>query len=216
MKKWFSVLLLFFFISFYGQNDTLSVVRHTDNDLIVPKTEKIVFRGIKNELIITVPNCKSYAATGDYLKHISGNLYDLFPRAGKETLITIKIVLKNNKTLTETHRFRIQNINHVVTCFNYIKADSIIRVQKHQFKNAIIRIISGNKNLDFKFKVRKFSVKIPGQPPIVMDGDQIDERAFDKINRNATFGDQIVICDISVSTGFVGCILISPMVLEIY
>lgn len=56
---------MFISLSFYGQNDTISVVRHSENDLIIPKNAKVVFRGIKNEMLIDVPNCKSFTATAD-------------------------------------------------------------------------------------------------------------------------------------------------------
>ena len=54
MKQGIQVILLLFCISFYGQNDTISVVRHSETDLIIPKDAKLVFRGITNELIIDV------------------------------------------------------------------------------------------------------------------------------------------------------------------
>lgn len=65
MQKKIGLFLLFISLSFYGQNDTISVVRHSENDLIIPKNAKVVFRGIKNEMLIDVPNCKSFTATAD-------------------------------------------------------------------------------------------------------------------------------------------------------
>ena len=97
MQNKICLFLLFFSLSFYGQNDTISVVRHSENDLIIPKNAKVVFRGVKNEMLIDVPNCKSFTATADGLKMISKNLYNLSPGAGSEVIITIDIILKNNK-----------------------------------------------------------------------------------------------------------------------
>jgi hypothetical protein len=97
MQKKISLLLLFFSLSFYGQNDTISVIKHTDKDIIVNKESKIVYRGILNSLSIEVPNCKSFTATADGLTMISKNLYEINPGAGLEVIISVEILLKSNK-----------------------------------------------------------------------------------------------------------------------
>jgi hypothetical protein len=218
MQRKISLLLLFFSLSFYGQNDTISVVRHSDNDLIIPKHSKVVFRGIKNEILIDVPNCKSFKATGVGLTLISKNLYNLNPGAGSEVIITIDIVLKNNKKKIEKHVFEIKGIKRPITCFNYIRGDSIVRTQKSHFKNAKIRVISADKNFNLIFKITQFALKIPGINSIVINGDKIDDVTFEKINKYASKFDEIVISDIHVKTtpSFSGCILVSPMVIQLY
>lgn len=37
-----TTIILFFFLSFsfYGQNDTISIIKHSDSDLIIPKSKK--------------------------------------------------------------------------------------------------------------------------------------------------------------------------------
>jgi len=141
MQRKIILLFLFFSLSFYGQNDTISVIKHTDKDIIVNKESKIVYRGIPNSLSIEVPNCKSFTATADGLTKSSNNLYNLNPGRGSEVVITIDIVLKNNKKKTEKHVLEIREIKRPITCFNYIRGDSIVRAQKSQFKNAKITVI---------------------------------------------------------------------------
>lgn len=218
MQRKISLLLLFFSLSFYGQNDTISVIKHTDNDLIIPKNAKVIFRGIKNEILIDVPNCKSFKATGDGLTLISKNLYNLNPGAGSEVIITIDIVLKNNKKKIEKHVFEIRGIKRPITCFNYIRGDSIVRAQKSQFKNAKIRVISADKSFNLTFKITQFALKIPGINSIIINGDKIDDGTFEKINKYASKFDEIVISDIHVKTtpSFSGCILVNPMVIQLY
>ena len=217
MKKW-SLLLLFFSFSFYGQNDTISVVRHSENDLVIPKNTKVVFRGIKNEILIDVPNCKSFKASGVGLSLISKNLYNLNPGAGSEVMITIDILLNNNKKKTEKHVFEIRVIKRPITCFNYIRGDSMIRAQKSQFKNARISVISPDKNFNLIFKITQFVLKIPGRNSIVIKGDKIDDETFELINKHASKFDEISISDIHFKTtpSFSGCILVNPMVIKLY
>lgn len=82
MQKKIKEVSLFFSLSFYGQNDTISVIRHTNKDSIVNKESKVVYRGILNSLSIEVPNCKSFTASAEGLKMISKNLFELNPSDG--------------------------------------------------------------------------------------------------------------------------------------
>lgn len=97
------VLFLFFTLSFYGQNDTISVIKHFDKDIIVNKESKVVYFGIINSLSIEVANCKSFSATAKGLTMVSKNLYNLIPIAGSDVIITIDILLKNGKKKIEKH-----------------------------------------------------------------------------------------------------------------
>ncbi len=214
-------LVLFFFLlfslSFYGQHDTLAIIRHTENDLIIPKDKRVFFRGINNELIIEVPNSKSFTAKGDGLKLIKDNIYSFFPGSGTSIDITIDIVLKNNKKITEKHNFEIRIIKRAITCFNHNKADSILRFPKKSFKNGMVTVISPDKNLNLKVKVVGFSLKIPGYKAIAVDGDTIDDKTYQVIIKNSSKGDQIAISDIKVKLpNWSGCFLVSPMVIEVY
>ncbi|WP_284651016.1 hypothetical protein [Flavobacterium terrisoli] len=103
MKALFLVIFSFLSISFYGQNDTLSVVRHTENDMVTPKDLKVIYRGISNELFIDVPNSKSFKVSGDFITKKDKNIYKLNPGAGFEATIFIDIVLKNNLKKSERH-----------------------------------------------------------------------------------------------------------------
>ena len=99
MKRILLLFSIFYTLSFYGQNDTLSIVRHTENDLITPKDVKVLFRGMTNEMFIDVPNAKSFTVSGRDVIKKGKNIYTLNPGAGNETVIKIDIVLKNKKKL---------------------------------------------------------------------------------------------------------------------
>ena len=73
MKNKLLLFFLFFTILFYAQNDTISVVKHTDKDLVVNKKSKIAYRGMINSLSIEVPNCKSFTTSADGLKMVTKN-----------------------------------------------------------------------------------------------------------------------------------------------
>ena len=219
MKKKISLFLLFFTLSFYGQNDTISVIKHTDKDNIVNKESKIVYRGMLNSLFIEVPNCKSFTATADGLTKSSKNLYNLNPGAGSEVVITIDIVLKDNRKKVEKYLFKIKNIGGFVTSIN--GRNGLVRLQKTSLKDAIIKISFEDKNLSFSNKVNSFSLKIPGMASVEVYGNKINQQTYDKILKKASIGDQITISDIRFTVleeslkGFLIC-KINPIVIEIY
>ena len=219
MQRKISLLLLFFSLSFYGQNDTISVVRHTDKDLVVNQSSKIVYRVMINSLSIEVPSCKSFKATGVGLSLISKNLYNLNPGAGSEVVITIDIVLKNNKKKIEKHLFKIKNIGGFVTSIN--GRSGVVRMQKNHLKDAIIKISFEDKNLSFSNNIISFSLKIPGLPSIEVFGNKINQQTYEKIFKKASIGDYITISDIRFKVleealkGFLIC-KINPIVIEIY
>ncbi len=219
MQKKISLLLLFFSLSFYGQNDTISVIKHTDKDIIVNKESKIVYRGIPNSLSIEVPNCKSFTATADGLTMISKNLYEINPGAGLEVIISVEILLKSNKKKIEKFCFKIKGVSGFATTIN--GRNGFVRMQKKQFLDASIKVRFEDKNLNFLNNVTGYSLKIPGMTSIQVIGNKIDLNIYEKILKNSSIGDQITISDIrfkvleeSLKGGM--CFKTTPIVIEIY
>ena len=219
MQKKISLLLLFFPFSFYAQNDTISVIRHTDKDIVVNKESKVVYRGILNSLSIEVPNCKSFTASANGLKMISKNLFELNPGAGSEVLITIEIILKNSKKKIERHAFEIKAVSGLITTIN--GRSGLVKMQKNHLKDAIIKVCLEDKNLSFSSEVTGFSLKIPGLSSIIINGNKIDSSTYEKILKNASLGYQISISDIKLiileeSLKGGSCFKTNPIVIEIY
>lgn len=188
MKKIILLLSLFFSLSFYGQNDTLSVVRHTDKDIITPKNLKVVYRGIPNELFIDVPNAKSFEVSGNGITKKDKNTYNLNPAEGIEAIVTINIILKSGKKITENQVFKIRSLPSTSSIFNGIE-DRIIKLQKSSLKNGVVSLIFPDKNLEKIFKITKFTLKISGMGPIVIDGNKIDDKMFEIVNKKVSQGD---------------------------
>ncbi len=219
MQKKINLLLLFFSLSFYGQNDTISVIRHTDKDIVVNKESKVVYRGILNSLSIEVPNCMSFTASAEGLKMISKNLFELNPGAGSEVLITIEIILKNSKKKIERHAFEIKAVSGLKTTIN--GRSGLVKMQKNHLKDAIIKVCLEDKNLSFSSEVTGFSLKIPGLSSIIINGNKIDSSTYEKILKNASLGYQISISDIKLiileeSLKGGSCFKTNPIVIEIY
>jgi hypothetical protein len=210
-------LFLFFTLSFYGQNDTISVVRHTDKDIIFPKELKVIYRGIPNSLFIDVPNSKSFKVYGNGLTMYSKNSYYINPdKESLEVIINIDIVLKNNKKITEKHLFKIRNLGKVIATINFIEENNI-KLQKSNLKGATLRIKFEDENLkqDFIF-ITKFKVKIPGRKDIEINGNSIYDKAFEEINKYSSKNDIITIYDIrTVIHCGISAIHLDPIIIRI-
>ena len=203
MKKLFTFLLFLFSISIYSQKDTVSVITRLD-EFIVNKQYKILYRGLSNNLEISVPNAILFkvSSSTDSLKKISKNKY--FYYCGKETevKITVEIFLENKKKLTEHHVFSIKNIpKYIPTINNRFNDKDALFVTKEFLKNAKIDFKNIDSNLDFMFLVNRFTIKIPGLKENIVHGNTIDEYIYKKIEKLSS-GEIIIISDIVQKSRF--------------
>jgi hypothetical protein len=125
---------------------------------------------------------------------------------------------KDKTRKEEVFVFKIKNIPVPLTSLNYNK-DSFLRMSKNNLKEAVVRIFFEDKNLDFKFNIIEFTLRITGQKAIVVQGNTITTAVFDQINRYARKGDQLTICDIKTRVGIhnnrISICKISPVLITI-
>lgn len=216
LKSKFLIFFLFSTLSFYGQNDTISVVRHTDNDFVIPKTAKIVYRGFLNEIFIDVPNSKSFEVVGIGVSKKDKNIYNINPSSGTEVIINISGVLKNGKKFSENQVFQIKNIPNLQMNINNLIGFKV-RMQKHNLLNAIIKGSFPDKNIGLQCTIKGFELRIPGYSSIHIDGNKIKEEYYKKIVSKVKIGDEIVINDIRFTVNITANICkTNPIIIEIY
>jgi hypothetical protein len=216
MKSLINVIFLFFTLSFYGQNDTISVVRHTDNDFVIPKTAKIVYRGFLNEVFIDVPNSKFFEVEGIGVSKKEKNIYNINPSSGTEVIINISGVLKNGKKFSENQLFKIKNVPNLQMNINNLNGFQV-RMQKHSLLNAVIKGSFPDKHIGLQCTIKSFELRIPGYSSIHIDGNKIKEEYYKKIVSKIKIGDEIVICDIRFAVNINALICkINPIIVKIY
>ena len=217
MKMINKILFLFFFkLSFYAQNDTGSIVYHTDNDFVIPKTTKIVYRGFLNEVFIDVPNSKSFEVEGIGVSKKEKNIYSINPSSGKELIISITGIFKNGKRFSEKHIFEIKNVPYLQMNINNLD-EFHVRMQKHNLLNAVIKGSFPDKHVDLICTIKSFEIRIPGYSSIHIDGNKIKEEYYKKIVSKIKIGDEIVICDIRFAVNINALICkINPIIIKIY
>ena len=153
-----------------------------------------------NKFSIEVPNSLSFSVSGLGLKSTSKNTFEINPGAGTELNVSVQIVLKNKSKNVEVFVYNINNIPLLLSSLIFNK-EPILRMSKNNLKDAVVRVFFEDKNLDFKFNVLEFTIRIPGQKAIVVQGNTITKAAFEQINRYARKGDDLLITDLRVRLG---------------
>lgn len=210
---------LFFSLSFYGQDDILVIIKHTEDDYVIPKSEKIVYRGLINEVSIEVPNSKSFDVEGLGVSRKEKNIFIINPSYGNEVIITISGILKNGKKFSKKSKFKIRNIPLIEAKINNLNYDVQFRVrlQKRNLLNAVIKSGFADKNLGVKSEIKSFELKIPDYSSILIYGNRIKESDYNKFINRIKIGDEIVISNIKfITNSNANFCKINPIIIEIY
>ncbi|HLP63299.1 GldM family protein [Flavobacterium sp.] len=219
MKILSNLLFLLFSVLYYGQNDTSVIIKHTENDYVIPKSEKIVYRGLPNEVLIEVPNSKSFDVEGLGVSKKEKNIFLINPSFGKEVIITISGILKNGKKFSKKINFEIRNIQNIQAKINNLDNDDQFRVklQRRNLLNAIIKSCFTDKNLGIKSEIKSFEIKIPNYNSILIYGNRIKESDYNKFINRVKIGDEIVISNIRFTTNSnANFCKINPIIIQIY
>ncbi len=184
MKNIINVIFFLFTFSFYGQNDTISVVKTSNSSVVSADKMNVVYRGLPNPISISVPNCKSFKATGDGLYKNNDEYYQIVPGVGLETRITIEIVLPDNSIKKEEHNFRIKNIPNLHGKINGLYCNqSILLMTKKELINAEISIgFPKDFAYEMNFELKQFVVEILNKS-IVIEGNKFTNEVKDLINK---------------------------------
>ena len=146
MKQGIQVILLFFCISFYGQNDTISVVREEQISQVFIKTKKVLYRGIRNEIFIKGPNPETLTVSSPGLTFEKGKFF-IVPTSGTDQKIFLRFKKNDGVFVSEVHVFKIDTIGSVLGLINGNNCNNcVVLVKKKELLN---------------FKV---SIKIPYHP----------------------------------------------------
>lgn len=178
-------------MSFYGQNDTISVVKTSNRSVVSADKMNVVYRGLPNPISIAVSNCKSFTAKAQGLSKVSEGKYILFPGSGLETIIILDIILNDGSSIKEEHKFRINNIPLLYGKINGLYCNqSILLMTKKELINSELSIGFLKEFVyEFNFELKQFVVEIDNTS-VVVGGNKFTKEVINKINKlsvNSTF-----------------------------
>lgn len=182
MIKFQFILCLFFYQFLLAQNDTASVSKPKLGVISVDKLN-VVYRGIQNPISIAVPNAKSFTVSGLGVKEENGK-YFIVPGQGNEVIVTLEIILEDDSKVVEEHVFRIKNIPSPLGKINNRNCkDCIVLMKLSELENAEITVYLEDFIFDFKPQVSSFSIMLPNNKSIDIEGNTIDTDTYNKLKK---------------------------------
>jgi gliding motility-associated protein GldM len=175
-----------------------SVIAEPNDAIVSADKMNVVYRGLDNPISISVPG----VGNKDVQPRVSGNSklidkgsgkYILNPGAGNEVTINVSAKLSSGKTINTPKVFRIKDIPAAA---GSVRGDfGVVPMPKSSLNNTPIKAELPDFVFDLKLQVQSFTVKVPGQLAIKVNGTQFDNRAK-KVLAKARRGDVITIFDI--------------------
>ena len=143
----------------------------------------VVYRCVRNPISIAVPHAKSFTVSGPGVSQEKGNYY-ISPGPGSEMIVTLEIVLDDDSKVVEEHVFRIKTVPYPQGRINDRNCnDCYVNMNVEALKNAVISVHFEDFQYDYTFEVTSFVIVKPKKPGIIVEGNTIDENAFNQLKK---------------------------------
>ena len=178
-----------------------SVIAEPNDAIVSADKMNVVYRGLDNPISISVPG----VGDKDITSRVTGNSrltrtglgkYMMRPGTGNEVTINVSAKLSSGKTITTPKKFRIKDIP---AAMGTVRDEfGVVRMPKSSLSRTPIGAGLPDFVFDLKLDVQGFTVKVPGQLAVKVNGTQLDARAKSALAK-ARRGDVITIFDIKAT-----------------
>ncbi|WP_127845193.1 type IX secretion system motor protein PorM/GldM [Psychroflexus aestuariivivens] len=177
-----------------------SVIPKPNQAIVSADKMNVVYRGIKNPITVSMPgvpsNKISASATPANLKQISGTSYEVVPTTGTELKINVTGEIDGDRISSPPVTFRIKSLPRPTpTVRGQIQEGAAIKMPRNALAVSPIGATFENFDFDITPQVKRFTISIPGQPSVVVNGDRLDQKAKGLLDLAKT-GDIVQIFDI--------------------
>ncbi len=193
------------------------VVPRPNSATISADKMNVVYRGVVNPMTISfagVSADKVKANAAGLVPTGKQGQYNMSPGSGTEVTINVSATLADGKVVNDKRMFRIKNIPAPVGAIG--GTPGTIKGAKSRLEVSQISAILQDFDFELKLNVVQFSLKVPGQPTVIVNGDRVNAQCKTALAR-ATKGDVIVVSDIK--TKLIGSDIIlkqtSPVLYEL-
>ena len=172
-----------------------SVISKPNSAVVSADKMNVVYRGVENPLTISIPGIPAnlVKATAPGLKQLKGSSYMLSPKGGNEVTINVSGKLPDGTPIRTPKTFRIKDIPPAM---GTARGDfGIVKMPKTSVGRITIGAGLQDFVFDLKLRVTKFTVKVPGQLAVTVNGTTFNAAAKQAIAK-ARRGQQITIFDI--------------------
>jgi gliding motility-associated protein GldM len=180
-------------------NSTYAVIPKPNSAVISADKMNVVYRGVPNPMTISIPgipdNLVTASATG--LNRSSGSgKYTMTPSSGREVTIRVSGKLPNGQTVSSSQNFRIKDIPSPQGTIR--KEAGHVTMPSSSLENSTVGAELPDFDFDLTLSISGFTIKVPGQGAVVVNGNRMDASAKKAIAK-ARRGDVVTIFDIKSS-----------------
>lgn len=157
----------------------------------------VVYRGIENPITVSMPGVpeNKVNASAPGLTRVQGTQYMMVPQTGNEVKINVVGEI-DGKEFPSSATFRIKSLPRPTpTVRGQVQEGGAIQMPKNALKVSPIGATFENFDFDITPVVKQFTLSVPGQPSVVVNGNRLDPRAQELLDL-ARAGDMIQIFDI--------------------
>lgn len=173
-----------------------AVVAKPNSAVISADKMNVVYRGVQNPITVSMPGIPDNAlkVNAPGLKKSKGlGKYLMSPGKGREVKINVVGTLPGGQKVTSAQTFRIKDIPAPMAAVRGEYGQ--IKMPKSTLQKATISSMLPDFVFDLKINTSGFSVKVPGQPTVIVKGNKFNAAAIRVLNK-ARRGDFVVIFDI--------------------
>jgi gliding motility-associated protein GldM len=192
-----------------------SVIPEPSNAVVSADKMNVVYRGLQNPISVSLPgvsdNNLRVSANGGTLTGSKGK-YSIRPGAGKTATINVSAKLSSGKTVNSKATFRIKDIP---AAMGSVRGQyGTVKMPKSGLSNAPISAGLPDFMFDLKLKVTSFTIKVPGQLAIKVNGSTLSAAAKQKLAK-AKRGDIINIYGIKATANGYNLKKVLPVNIEL-
>ena len=178
---------------------TFQVIPKPNQAIVSADKMNVVYRGIDNPITVSMPgvpeNNISASSPGHSFIKKSGSTYVLKPGPGKELGIKVNGTIEG-ETFSSTTPFRIKSLPRPTpTIRGQVAQGGALKLPRKAVEISPIGAIFEDFDFDISPVVKRFTMSVPGQASVVINGDRLNAQAK-KTLANARTGDIIQFFDI--------------------
>jgi gliding motility-associated protein GldM len=160
---------------------TFQVIPKPNQAIVSADKMNVVYRGIKNPITVSMPgvpeNNISASAPGHSFSKKSGTTYILKPGSGKELGIKVNGTIEG-ETFSSTTKFRIKSLPRPTpTIRGQVAQGGAIKLPRKAVEISPIGAIFEDFDFDISPVVKRFTMSVPGQASVVVNGDRLNAQA---------------------------------------
>ena len=163
-------------------NQSFQVIPKPNQAIVSADKMNVVYRGIDNPMTVSMPgvpkNKLNANVSGNHKwKYVNGSKYVITPRNGDQVKINVTGEI-DGKKYPSSQTFRIKSLPRPTpTVRGQAQQGGAVKLPRKALERSAIGAKFENFDFDLEPVVKRFTMKVPGQPSVVVNGDRLNTNA---------------------------------------